>query len=139
MGIQQPMMAVQTVLDPVDIPVGIAAIIFAQGLGGAIFLSVGQSVFQNKLLSELLVQVPELDPEIVMSNGAWGLTSAIDKIGAQYVEGVLTAYNAAIVLCFVVGTVMAALSIIGALGMEWKSVKKNKGKNDNEVIPPIGE
>ena len=40
-----------------------------------------------------------------------------------YLADVLVAYNAAIVKTFQIGLVMACLSVIGAAGMEWKSVK----------------
>lgn len=126
MGIQQPMMAVQAVLSPIDIPIGITAIIFAQALGGAVFLSIGQSVFHNKLVLKLEQLVPGLDPQIVIENGAWGLKERIEKVGSQYVEGVLVAYNDAVVVVFVIAVVMAALSFTGAMGMEWKNVKKVK-------------
>ncbi|KUJ18026.1 MFS general substrate transporter [Mollisia scopiformis] len=132
MGIQQPMMAVQAVLNPIDIPVGITAIIFAQALGGAVFLSIGQSVFQNKLVIKLKEWVPGLDPEIVIANGAWGLRKKVESLGIQWVSGTLEAYNDAVVITFVVATAMAALSMIGALGMEWKSVKRVDKKEKME-------
>jgi predicted MFS family arabinose efflux permease len=50
-GLQIPMTAVQTVLKLGDIPVGTAAVIFFQTLGGALFIALGQSVFQNGLIS----------------------------------------------------------------------------------------
>ncbi|KAE8441497.1 hypothetical protein EG329_004885 [Mollisiaceae sp. DMI_Dod_QoI] len=131
-GIQQPMMAVQAVLSPIDIPIGITAIIFAQALGGAVFLSIGQSVFQNKLVVELKELVPGLDPQIVIENGAWGLRSKVQSLGSQWVVGTLKAYNDAVVITFVVAVAMAALSVLGAAGMEWKSVKKAKGEERTE-------
>ncbi|KAF8854183.1 MFS general substrate transporter [Acephala macrosclerotiorum] len=83
MGIQQPMMAVQAVLSPIDIPIGITAIIFAQALGGAVFLSIGQSIFQNKLVQNLVELVPALDLEVVTENGAWGLRAKVESLGSQ--------------------------------------------------------
>jgi hypothetical protein len=43
LGIQQPMIAVQTALDMKDIPTASCMIIFFQTMGGAIFISVGMS------------------------------------------------------------------------------------------------
>lgn len=48
----------------------------------------------------------------------------------------LTAYNDAVVVTFVAAAAMAALSILGALGMEWKSVKK---ESTNEKVEDIIE
>jgi len=126
---QQPIIAAQTVLAPADISTGLAAIIFAQTMGGTIFVSVAQTAFANKLLSSLHTHVPGLDPEIVINNGASGLRNVVGKVGEQFVPGVLLAYNEAIASVFTVCVVMACLTVVGALGMEWKSVKGKKGGN----------
>lgn len=140
MGIQQPMMAVQAVLEPLDIPIGITAIIFAQALGGAVFLSIGESVFENKLVEKLVQLVPNVDPEVVVANGAWGLKGKVESLGLGVMEvgRVLEAYNDAVVVTFVVAAAMAALSIIGAAGMEWKSVKKVKKREKMEDMVEAG-
>lgn len=44
LGMQQPLMAAQTVLSIEDVPIGTSAMIFGQSLGGALMISVGQSV-----------------------------------------------------------------------------------------------
>jgi hypothetical protein len=43
LGMQQPLIAVQTVLDISLVPIGTSIIIFTQTLGGALFVSVGQN------------------------------------------------------------------------------------------------
>ncbi|KAF7302872.1 Major facilitator superfamily transporter [Mycena kentingensis (nom. inval.)] len=122
-GMQQPLMAVQTVLNIEDVPIGTSLIIFMQTLGGALFVSVGQNVFTNKLVEGLMDKVPSLDPSIVLNAGA---TSLRNVVPAQTVPAVIEAYNHALVSAFYVSTALGALSIFGALAMEWKSVK---GKN----------
>lgn len=117
---QQPLIAVQTVLPKGDVPIGTAIIMFSQTLGGALFISVAQNVFTNKLLSNLAIMVPNLDPAIVLATGATNLKTVIDP---KDLAGVLTAYNGAIVNCFYVSVAMAVVSIFGAVCMEWKSVK----------------
>ncbi|KAF7354675.1 Major facilitator superfamily transporter [Mycena sanguinolenta] len=122
-GMQQPVMAAQTVLSPKDIPTGTSLIMFGQTLGGSLFVSVAQNVFTNKLKDGLASQVPSLNPVIVLSAGATSLRNAVD---AQYLPAVISAYNAALISAFYVSVAMACLSLGGALAMEWKSVK---GKN----------
>src|SRR5204863_4041799 len=51
LGIQQPIIAAQTVLPIQDVPTGASLMLFFQLLGGAIFLSVGQNIFTNSLVS----------------------------------------------------------------------------------------
>ncbi|KAF7340067.1 Major facilitator superfamily transporter [Mycena venus] len=122
-GMQGPMIAAQTVLELKDVPVGTSINMFLQTLGGALFISVGQNVFQNKLISGLVSRVPGVSPETVFSAGATNLKNAIDS---KYLPAVLEVYNDALVVAFQVGIAMAGISIVGALAMEWKSVK---GKN----------
>ncbi|KAJ7499973.1 DHA14-like major facilitator [Mycena latifolia] len=122
-GMQQPIMAAQTVLSLQDVPTGTSLLMFMQTLGGALFLSVGQNVFTNKLVSGLVSQVPGINPAIVLTAGA---TSLRDSIDPQYLPAVLSVYNQALVSGFYVSIAMACLSLIGALAIEWKSVK---GKN----------
>lgn len=122
-GMQQGMLAAQTVLPKKDVPIGTALMMFANTLGGAIFVSVAQNVFTNSLLDNIKQVVPDINPAIVLSTGA---TAIKDKIPQQFLAGVQLAYNNAIVQAFYAGVAMAALSIIGAVLMEWKSVKGKK-------------
>lgn len=123
LGMQQILIAVQTVLPAADVPTGTAIVMFFQTLGGALFISVGQNVFTNKLVSGLQAVVPDLNPAIVLATGATELKSVIGK---QYLSGVLQAYNDALTNSFYVAVAMATLSIVGSLLVEWKSVKGKK-------------
>ena len=123
MGMQQTLIAVQAVLPAADIPIGTATVMFAQTLGGALFISVAQNVFTNKLLTNLQELVPGLDPSIVQNTGATELASVIP---AEFQEGVKLAYNGAIMNCFYVAVACAAVSIFGSALFEWKSVKGKK-------------
>ena len=59
----------------------------------------------------------------MLKTGATSLRNAVDS---DSLEGVLVAYNDALTHTYYVSVAMASLSIIGALGMEWKSVKGKK-------------
>lgn len=123
MGMQQPLIVVQTVLKPKDIAIGTAIIIFTQTLGGALAISIGQNVFNNQLIHNLQSSVPNLDPSIVLSTGATSLKNAIDP---QYLPGVLVAYNLSLTQTYYIPVAFMALSLIGAVFIEWKSVKGKK-------------
>ncbi|MCJ1414988.1 hypothetical protein MMC32_001318 [Xylographa parallela] len=123
LGIQTPVIAIQTVLRLEDVPVGTSLILFSQTLGGAIFVSVAQNIFTNKLLSGIITTVPSIDPAFVLATGATSLRTAVSSMD---LPGVLLAYNAALDQVFYISVAMATLSIVGALGMEWKSVKGKK-------------
>ena len=125
-GMQQALIAAQTVLHIDDVPVGTSIVMFAQTLGGALFISVGQNIFTNRLLGNLAANVPHLDPSIVLRTGATSLKDAITHVNPNYLPNVLISYNKAIDQTFYVSVAMAALSLFGALGVEWKSVKGKK-------------
>ena len=120
-GMQQALMAAQTVLSPKDIPTGTAIVIFAQMLGGSLFASVAQNVFTNKFLAGLM-DIQGIDPYSIISIGATELSSIITD--PSQLGDVLIAYNNAITKTFQIALIMACISGIGAVGMEWKSVKK---------------
>ncbi|TGO13764.1 hypothetical protein BTUL_0064g00650 [Botrytis tulipae] len=122
-GMQQPLIACQTVLDISQVPTGTSVIIFVQTLGGALFVSIGQNVFTNKLAQNLAHYVPDLNPAVVLSTGA---TSIQKDIAPEYLAGVTISYNNALTQSFLVAAVMAALTIIGSVAIEWKSVKGKK-------------
>lgn len=120
-GMQQGMMAAQTVLPRSDVPSGVSLILLAQLLGGAIFLSVGQQIFTSNLVSRLSSLVPGLDPAMIVNTGATELRT---RVSAEQLSAVLEAYNYALRQVFLVGTGLGAAAAIGAFALEWKSVKK---------------
>ncbi|KAJ7073162.1 DHA14-like major facilitator [Mycena amicta] len=124
LGNQQPIMAVQTVLSLSDIPTGTSLLIFLQTLGGALFVSVGQNVFTNKLMQGLITNVPGVDPAVVLRAGATSLRNSA-AVPREFVAAVVEAYNDALVSAFYASTAMACMCLFGAAAMEWKSVKGN--------------
>ena len=125
-GMQQSLMAAQTVLDLKDVPTGTSIINFSLTLGGALFISVGQNIFTNRLLTNLAETVHNIPAAVVLATGATSLREAVTQIDPDSLPLVLTAYNSAVIETFYVSVAMACLSILGALGMEWKSVKGKK-------------
>ncbi|GFG26227.1 hypothetical protein IFM61606_06200 [Aspergillus udagawae] len=123
LGMQQPLIAVQTILDISDVPIGTSVIIFVETLGGALFVSIGQNVFTNKLVDGLVTYTSNIDPSIILSTGATSIQSNVAK---DVLPDVTLAYSNALTQSFLVGAAMAATTIIGSLSIEWKSVK---GKN----------
>jgi len=120
LGLQLPLVAVQTVLHMSEIASATALIIFMQLFGAAIFVSVGESVLTNKLVAYLGQFVPGVDAMAVATTGA---TNLQDVIPPEHLHGVLLAYNDALTRIFELVLVMACLTSIGSLAMEWKSVK----------------
>ena len=125
-GMQQSLIAAQTVLPIRDVPTGTSILNFCLTLGGALFVSVGQNVFTNRLITNLATSAPKIPNNIVLDTGATSLNAVVRKIDPGSVDGVLRSYNDALAQTYYASIAMAALSLIGALGMEWKSVKGKK-------------
>lgn len=134
LGMQQAGVAAQTILDRKDIATGVSLMFFARSLGGAIFLSVGQNVFTNRL-TEGLAKVSSIDAKFILRIGA----TELRRLVAQESLGVvLEAYNDALTRTFVVTVAVSAAAIVGALLMEWKSVRKH-GRGGAGVISGSGK
>lgn len=123
LGMQQPIIVAQTALRSEDVPSGTAIIMFAQSLGGAMFVAVGQNVFQNQLVQNLAKHAPDENAAKLISAGATMISTLVAE-PALY--RVLMAYNDAITQTFYVAVAMGALSLVGPAFVEWISVKGKK-------------
>ncbi|KAB8069154.1 MFS transporter [Aspergillus leporis] len=134
-GLELANIAVQTVLPEKDVSTGTSVVVFARSLGGAIFVSVGENVFSNHIVSGMFAQVPELDPSVVLQSGATDLQQTVRQAALDQADKVVTRvleiYNEAIVQTFIVALALACVSIIGAVGVEWRSVKSSAKEQDS--------
>lgn len=78
---------------------------FCQQLGGAIFVSIGQNVFNHEL-GKALNSVAGIQPAAVVATGATELRKTVDPAN---LAGVLSAYNGAIVKVFEAALAIACL------------------------------
>lgn len=127
-GFQQCINAMQTVLPLHDIPIGIAIITFSQSLSGAMFISIAQNVFQNRLVASLIENAPMVNPAAVIQAGAANLSQRLSK---EALPSVLYAYNLAVTETFYVAVATAGLSFFGAFLVEWKSMKRQPDKSED--------
>ncbi|GKT45536.1 efflux pump aflT [Colletotrichum spaethianum] len=121
-GMQTVGLAVQAVLPKEDVSTGVSISFFAQQLGAAIFVSVGQSILSNLLVSELS-GIPGLPAQAIVNTGATNLHKAVP---AEFLDVVVRAYNYACTRIFLAGMGLSLATLICALCMEWRNIKKNK-------------
>ena len=95
---QQPITAIQAVLPKNEIAMGNSFIMFCQLLGGAVFVSFGQTIFSNQLRSGLAHFAPEVNVEAVFAVGATAFRTVVPQAS---VPGVILAYNQALTRIFV--------------------------------------
>lgn len=121
-GLQQTNLAAQTTLERKDVATGVALMMFAQSIGGAVFLSVGQSALNNTLAASLS-DLPGFNAKALASQGA---TEVRRLVQPEYLRQVLQAYNDSVVKVFYIAVAAACFSVFGSAAMEWRSVKKGK-------------
>ncbi|KAJ5188493.1 Major facilitator superfamily domain general substrate transporter [Penicillium cf. griseofulvum] len=111
LGLQAPVVAVQTVLPDKDIATGVAITGFAGGLASALFVSLSAVLFQSRLAVEV-------------ERG--GLVDVRDKIGSARLGAVLSGYDEAVIQTLYIPVALASLSVFASVAMERKSVKKTR-------------
>lgn len=85
----------------------------------------------------MLARVPELNPAIVLQSGASDLQQTVRQATLSQtgvVDRVLGVYNDALVQVFLVTLVLACISIIGAVGVEWQTVKNPSKVQDSQQV-----
>lgn len=130
LGMQQGTLAAQTCLPNKDAATGIGLIMFMMQMGGAIFVSVSQNLFTN-LLATGVAGVPNLDARRVVNTGATELRKVVPP---EALPKVIAAYNHALTRgCFTLAASLAAGAMLGAVWIEFRSVKEKKIKADLEA------
>lgn len=132
--VQQSGVAAQRVLSRKDIAIGTALMMFAQQLSGSIFVPIAQSIFQNRLVNTLSA-VPGVNIKAILGVGATDLRRIVPP---SQMDGVLKAFNDALVATFFVVTGASCIALLPALTIEWLSVKVKKEDTGAEKIPMGG-
>ncbi|KAF2107649.1 putative MFS multidrug transporter [Lophiotrema nucula] len=130
LGMQQPHMMTQIVLPRQQVPIGVSLMFLGQNLGGAIFIGVAQNVFADGLAGKLS-SVPglNLSRQDVVQMGAVQIKEMVPK---ELLGIVLAAYREAIQKAIYVGVGLACVSMVGALCVEWRSVKEGKEADEKK-------
>jgi hypothetical protein len=83
-----------------------------------LFLSVAQNIFTNRLVARL-EEIPGVDPRVVLEVGGTNLLKIVDPKALTRVQ---RAYNDALTNSWYVAVALAALSILGAIVLEWTQI-----------------
>ncbi|KAI1176629.1 MFS general substrate transporter [Nemania sp. FL0916] len=126
LGFQQPFVITQTVLAIEDIGPGTGIMQLANLGGAAIFVSVALSVFAERLVAGVdALGLDGIDTRSIIQLGATELRQIVPP---EYVDQVVSVYNAALVQAYQVGLILSAISIIGPVGITMISIR-NKRKH----------
>ncbi|OAG09464.1 MFS general substrate transporter [Paraphaeosphaeria sporulosa] len=122
MAQQLPYTALQAVLETADTLTGNAIAIFFWQLGGAVAVSVGQTLLLNNLRVNIPKSISGVAPQDVIDAGAGGIAAiaqsplALRKLREAYAESLKGT--------FVLALVGSCLALPFAAGMQWLNIKK---------------
>ena len=120
MAIQVPMIVNQAVVEMSDISTVSSMTLFFQTIGGAFFVSAGETAFANTLLAKIPITAPNVSPAAVLAAGATQLRSTF---AAEDIPGILRAYMDGLHVTFYLAIALAGMSVVIACLTEWRNVK----------------
>ena len=126
-GFESGIIVAQTVMSNKRIPVAISCVSLFMTLGGAVFVPVSQTLFQNRLVGGIEERVPGLDASAFLDSGVTEIRALLETWGQEgQLEKVLEAYAEGLRATFWVSTACAIGGFLAVCGLEWKSVRKEK-------------
>ncbi|KAF2478181.1 MFS general substrate transporter [Lindgomyces ingoldianus] len=111
------------------VPIGATTLLFGISASCAVFLAVGQAVFQERLMNDLSQVVSEKVVKDVISVGA---TQVREVVSAQDLPVVLNAYSKAVTQVFYIPAAAPVISFILVLGCKWIWIKKPEAEKVEE-------
>ncbi|KAH7159859.1 major facilitator superfamily domain-containing protein [Dactylonectria estremocensis] len=114
LGMQMPIISIQANTPPEITSIATAVLVFAQTFGGAVFVSISNVIFNNKLKNELTVRLPHLDADTIIDAGA---TAVAKVVPSKDLPGALAAYAKGVDSVFYLSVASACVMFFTAWGM----------------------
>ena len=95
-----------------------------QLVGAAIFVSSGESIFSNVLISSLHKTLPAIDPLQVIAAGATGLR---DIFPPEVLSGIMASYMDGLSATFLLSAILACCASLVSFFAPWVSIKGKTG------------
>jgi hypothetical protein len=134
LSFQIPVIVAQGTSQPADLSSVSSIILYFQTLTGAVWISVAQALFSNKLLQVVAATVPGVSPEKVVLTGA----TELRKVFKDHLPGVLRSYMAGLKDAFTLAIALAGVACIIAvvtLVIDNRKLQvQEKAKKDAEAI-----
>lgn len=109
LSIQIPIIVGQAVVPASDVSSVSALALFFQSLAAAVFISVSQSLFANRLIEAVKQNVQGLDPAIVVGTGATDLRRVIP---AAQLAGAIESYMAGLQDAFTLAIALGGVAVL---------------------------
>ena len=101
-----------------------------QTIGGAFFVSAGQTAFANRLLSRVPITAPGVSPGLVVATGATQLRNAFPK---EDIAGILVAYMDGLKVAFALAIALAGIAVPICVFTRWENIKPKTGGEGGAV------
>ncbi|KAJ9190997.1 hypothetical protein DTO164E3_9055 [Paecilomyces variotii] len=122
-GFQMSIVAIQNILPMAQISVAMSVLMFCQTLGGAIIVTIADTIFNNSLKTEIPRYSPSVNAETVISAGAAAIR---DVVSPKDLQGVLLAYSKSVDHVFYLAAGLAVGFFCFGWGLGWKDIRKKK-------------
>ncbi|EQB50449.1 major facilitator superfamily transporter [Colletotrichum gloeosporioides Cg-14] len=120
---QAGIIVVQNVLPQQLIPQATACVQFFQSLGGAVFVAVAQTAFQNGIIDNVARGAPGVDARVLIDSGASQIRQVLADMGHEDAVGaVLRAYALGLRNTFCISAAAAACTFLVSWGFRWKRI-----------------
>ncbi|KAI9671122.1 MAG: hypothetical protein M1831_005208 [Alyxoria varia] len=130
-AVQQGFIAVQTVLSPQDVAIGTAAVTFFQSLGGAVFVSIGDTLVITRLeRAAQSMQLQGVDVRAVVEAGA---TEFMEVTPPAQLPTLLRVYNDGLRWVFICAAALYACAFLASFGIEFRSVRHESERRAEEA------
>ncbi|KAJ5449948.1 major facilitator superfamily transporter [Penicillium daleae] len=117
---QIPIIVAQSTCEINEVSHVTAITLFFQMIGGAIFISAAQSIFGNKLVQRLVVNVPNIDPSIIVGGGATGFRSSLP---ASATPGIVLSYMQSLHIVFALSIALAGMATLMSIIPKFEKIK----------------
>ncbi|GAD91480.1 MFS multidrug transporter [Paecilomyces variotii No. 5] len=122
-GFQMGIVAIQNALPMAQISIAMSVLMFFQTLGGAITITIADTIFNNSLKTEIPRYAPSVNAKMVISAGA---TAIRDVVSKKDLPNVLLAYSKSFDHVFYFAAGLSVAFFCFAWGLGWKDIRKKK-------------
>ena len=106
-----------------QIAIAMSLVMFSQTIGGAVFLTIANTIFTQSLATELPKYAPDVDPQVIVNAGATAIRSVVSP---KDLGGVLIAFSKAFDHIFYLNAAAGVACFVFAWGMGWKDIRQKK-------------
>lgn len=105
-------------------------LIFIQGLGASVFVSLGNTVLDRTIMSEIKGNAPKLDPKDILNAGATAFRS---QVPMEDLPTVVNSWALGFQKTMYIGTGLAVAMFVFAWGLGFKAVWRNDPEVDRRA------